>query len=44
MKASDGLSSHSKSIRDATVGKSKKPLRNNNTQSQKKGINDADFE
>ena len=43
MKASDGLSSHSKSMRGNTTTKNNKPPRNN-TQSQKKGINDADFE
>ncbi len=43
MKASDGLSSHSRSMRGNTTAKNKKPPRNQN-QSQKRGINDADFE
>lgn len=40
MKASDGLSSHSRrSGRGNTTGKGRKPAN-----SQKRGINDADFE
>lgn len=43
MKNSDGLSSHSRSVRGNITAKNKKQPRNN-TQSQKRGINDADFE
>lgn len=42
MKGSDGLSSHSKSMRGNTTGKNRGPR--NNMGSQKRGINDADFE
>ena len=42
MKGSDGLSSHSKSMRGNTTGKNRAPR--NNLGSQKRGINDADFE
>lgn len=44
MKGSDGLSSHSRSMRGNLTGQNTKKQPRNNTQSQKRGINDADFE